>query len=255
MRWPRRRPSHRPRSSTRAHSTSHPPHPRSRRASTARSRTRATPPLWPRSSAGFRAARPRAVMHARSQDAGHLDERERVILARAGGITFGHGPVLRAPRRVAPPGLRGRGRWRQWHFFAFFQAQAALTGMLATAFVVPFVTHRQSARCAGSARRSRSSASRARQSPTRSSRASSAAPRRLRCRLVGVRAAPELLLRVAVLGRACDVWVGVRRVGTDRDRATGDHHWDRSWVSRAFPRRRLRRFDRRAMRIASTSSV
>ena len=32
-----------------------------------------------------------------------------------------------------------RTRWRQWRFFVFFQAQAALTGVLATAFVVPFV--------------------------------------------------------------------------------------------------------------------
>ena len=49
--------------------------------------------------------------------------------------------VVRGAARAPEDGRYAelRTRWRQWHFFVFFQAQAALTGLLATAFVVPFV--------------------------------------------------------------------------------------------------------------------
>jgi len=89
--------------------------------------------------------------------------------------------VLDLARRRAPPEegryLDLRTRWAPHaarNFFVFFQAQAALTGLLASAFVVPFFVDARdgSGWLRGLGARSRSSASSARASRMRSSRGS-----------------------------------------------------------------------------------
>ncbi len=58
--------------------------------------------------------------------------------ARLTGYLIARGPLAR-PRRAATPPCARSGAAASRRLFVFFQAQAALTGLLSTAFVVPFV--------------------------------------------------------------------------------------------------------------------
>ena len=131
---------------------------------------------------------------------------------RLGGYLIARG-AARAPEEGRYVELRQR--WAPHaprRFFVFFQAQAALTGVLSTAFVVPFVAVPTARRLAARPRRGDRdrSASPARRSPiaqlARWKRDPAQSRQGVRRRPVELLAAPELLLRVVRAGSGYAVY-------------------------------------------------